>query len=218
MKQGKLYVFEGPDGVGKTTMAHKLEIHFPKAAYIAFPGIQPGTLGKHVYDLHHGLFGGVSIPPISLQMLHVAAHIDAIENRIKPMLASGGIVVLDRYYWSTYIYGLYNGVDEKFLTNLIALEQSAWGDIKPDTIFLMLRSEPIRPGGKLDDPTAYARWAELRDLYIHSTGYLANGFNQRIVVNEGTIDETFERVLAHISDKVSYQLLHLSQRRDYYAG
>lgn len=209
MKPGKLYVFEGPDGCGKTTMAHKLEDRIG-AIYFAFPGVQPGTLGKHVYELHHGLFGGVSIPQVSLQMLHVAAHIDAIENQIKPALQSGKTVALDRYYWSTYIYGLHNGVDEKFLLNLIALEQSAWGDIKPDILFLMLRAEPIRPEGKLDDPMAYERWGQLRELYLNSLSYLTNGCAKRIIVNHGSVDETFSDIMDHIEGRV--RLLHVARR------
>lgn len=201
MNPGKLYVFEGPDGCGKTTMARKLEDSMG-AIYFAFPGVQPGTLGRHVYDLHHGIFGGVSVPQISLQMLHVAAHIDAIENQIIPALQSGKTVALDRYYWSTYIYGLHNGVDEKFLLNLIALEQLAWGDTKPDVIFLMLRTKPIRPEGKMDDPMVYERWGQLRDLYINSLSYLFNGCDKRVVVNDGSIDDTFRNVMSHIDGTV----------------
>ena len=80
---GKLIVFEGPDGVGKSTLAKEvaavLSGRGTPCDLLAFPGREPGTLGWHVYQLHHdpGLFGIANIPPASLQLLHVAAHLAA---------------------------------------------------------------------------------------------------------------------------------------------
>ena len=55
--QGRLIVFEGPDGVGKSTLAEQLTVHLREAGvpceHLAFPGRQPGSLGHLVYDLHH---------------------------------------------------------------------------------------------------------------------------------------------------------------------
>jgi thymidylate kinase len=100
---GKLIVFEGPDGVGKSTMATgvaaMLTARGTPCELLAFPGREPGTLGLHVYQLHHEpqRFGVVSIPPTSLQLLHVAGHLDAINDRILPALRAGRWVVLDRF-------------------------------------------------------------------------------------------------------------------------
>jgi len=52
-----LYVFEGPDGVGKSTLASHLNTHlneydFPSDLF-SFPGRDTGTLGEHVYRLYH---------------------------------------------------------------------------------------------------------------------------------------------------------------------
>src|SRR5262245_56005624 len=91
---GRLIVFEGPDSVGKSTLAREVAAVLggrgTPCDLLAFPGREPGTLGHHVHQLHHDprRFGVAGIPPASLQLLHVAAHVDAVANRILPALAA----------------------------------------------------------------------------------------------------------------------------------
>src|SRR5205807_4875972 len=100
-ERGELYVFEGPDNSGKTTLSLGLVEYLRSKGTAcdsyAFPGCESGTLGEFVYRLHHDSqsIGIQSVTPTSLQLLHVAAHIDAIESRILPQLESGRSVVLD---------------------------------------------------------------------------------------------------------------------------
>ena len=115
--RGHLIVFEGPDGVGKTTLARlltrELEHRGCHCLYKSFPGQEEGSLGRLVYDIHHHphKFGIEQMSPTSLQMLHIAAHVDAIERDIKPSLQRGHHIILDRYWWSTLAYGIVGGSD-----------------------------------------------------------------------------------------------------------
>jgi dTMP kinase len=151
MSRGKLVVFEGPDGVGKSTLVKVFSETCSASGHaniaMSFPGREPGTLGEAVYKLHHdsGRFGLSSINPLSLQLLHVAAHIDAIETRIKPCLAEGKWVILDRFWWSTWVYGLVNGVNSRALRHLIDLEITVWGSVLPDLAVLLRRDSPFTP-------------------------------------------------------------------------
>jgi thymidylate kinase len=162
MNAGKLYVFEGPDGAGKSTLAEWFATHLResriRSILLSFPGKEKGTLGKHVYELHHDLarFAIDMVAPASLQLLHVAAHIDAIENRIKPLLGDGTTVVLDRFWWSTFVYGLVAGASPAVLDRMVALERAVWDPVQPDQLFLVTRSEPLRA----EPPGLWPRWRE----------------------------------------------------------
>lgn len=143
---GSLYVFEGPDGVGKTTLskwfADILNTRFDRrTVWSSFPGSEHRTVGDLVYRLHHdpAALGVDGIRPLSLQLMHVAAHVDAIETRFKKLLRHGTSIVLDRFWWSTWVYGKCAGVDEAVLDAAIEVEKLVWGRLKPERVFLILR-------------------------------------------------------------------------------
>jgi len=144
---GKLYIFEGPDDVGKTTIAKSVANILKKTEsceYLSFPGKEPNSLGNLIYDLHHDKdkFGISEVDGTSLQTLHIAAHIDCIKRRITPLLEKGISVLLDRYWWSTLVYGEVADCDIEVVRLLIEAEKQVWGDIEPDTIFYIERGFP----------------------------------------------------------------------------
>jgi thymidylate kinase len=160
---GKLYVFEGPDGVGKSELSSRftamLNERGTPARLLSFPGKSEGTVGKLVYDLHHApqSFGVAKMSPSSMQLMHIAAHIDAIEGVILPTLRSGVSVVLDRFWWSTKVYGLAGGINGRLLDNMIAVEFAAWGSTWPSRVFLVRRRTPLRP----EPGSQWRLWCEL---------------------------------------------------------
>ena len=163
--RGRLLVLEGPDGVGKTTLcaalAEQLQNRGHDPLQLSFPGKQPGSLGELVYCVHHEQ-GPVRVADISMlakQALHVAAHIDALDRQILPALEEGRVVLLDRYWWSAWVYGLVGGCGRRQLRALIAAERSAWGTVRPALAVLLRRPTPI----DRNDPPA--RWQRLSDEY-----------------------------------------------------
>ena len=99
------------------------------------------TLGGYIYELHHRppIHPIRHITPDALQVLHIAAHIDTIQSTIRPHIEKGGIVLLDRYWWSTWVYGRLDGVDPVALEKMIAVERLYWQDISPVAIFSITR-------------------------------------------------------------------------------
>ena len=165
--QGRLIVFEGLDGVGKSTLAECLVSRLREAdipcSFLAFPGRKSRTLGRLVYDLHHDASGlGVGeVNSTSLQVLHIAAHIDAIEREIRPALHAGTWIVLDRFWWSTWVYGAAFGVPEGSLEAMIELERLHWGHVEPDVLLLVERDDGIPNDGEGFRKQILARYREL---------------------------------------------------------
>lgn len=177
--RGKLIVFEGPDAVGKSTLIRHLgklleQKQIPNEI-LSFPGDRPGTIGKLVYDLHHTpqKFGIEHVSPIGLQALHIAAHLDAINDKILPAIDSGTWVVLDRFWWSTWVYGRAAGIDPRVLDSLISPEKLQWGQVTPSVVFLIQRAEPF--GDKPQDK----EFATLSALY--RTLAISEAVNHEIV-------------------------------------
>jgi thymidylate kinase len=148
-KSGKLFVFEGPDGVGKSTILERLAERLASDGIShvchSFPGKEANTLGNLVYRIYHnpGSLNISNLDQTSLQVLNVAAHIDTIESKIFPAIKKGEIVLLDRYWWSTLVYGAVYGANRKSLKKMIELEKIHWKSLKPTCVFLILRSNPL---------------------------------------------------------------------------
>ncbi len=197
--QGRLFVFEGPDGVGKSALARGLAAYLLRSGVssemVSFPGRKAGSLGRHVYDIHHSprKFGIKTIDPASLQVLHVAAHIDAIEHRIRPILDRGRWVILDRYWWSTVVYGGIAGVPRASLDAMVALELIHWGPIQPNAIILVLRKSPIGRSIRLEDHRKLS--AAYQDLAIEQRAQRVH-----IVWNEKTLNSARKEMLEAIPD------------------
>jgi len=77
--------------------------------------------------------------------LHIAAHLDHIETRIQPALRNGTHVVLDRFWWSTWVYGRAVNVQTRVLDLLIDAERAAWVPTEPSHVFLVNRAVAFRP-------------------------------------------------------------------------
>lgn len=163
-----LIAFEGPDEVGKTSLAsalaERLRYDGFSADYVALPGHVVGTLGHHVYELHHNPtdFGLHDLDPASIQLLHVASHIDQLNRVIVPMLVRGGIVVLDRYWWSAPVYAEAFGVPKHIVDALANLERAVWRSATASVVFLVQRALPLTQNVSLD---TFLRLRELYDAF-----------------------------------------------------
>ena len=192
---GELIVFEGPDESGKTTISKLLAEEIlgrgKKCIWLGFPGHKPGTLGAEVYALHHDT-RFAKAPALSVQLLHVAAHIEAIELQILPALAEGTWIVLDRYWWSTWGYGLASGAHREDLQLALDIERRHWGRVLPAIAFLFMRNFP---DVKNQPPQRVA----LQKLYVRLAGRERRRHPVEIVHNNHEIEDTLRRIVATIS-------------------
>ena len=186
------FVFEGPDEVGKTTVISALEKRLIETGKncisFSFPGRENSTLGGHIYELHHNLslFKINEITPLSLQILHVAAHADIVERKILSLLEEQKtVILLDRYWWSTWVYGVTSGIPKKQLKALIDLEKTFWNNIYPTQLFLFSRPASDSPSNLTQ---AYNELA----LLEHENHPIIN------LINNGTVDDAVNSILTHM--------------------
>lgn len=193
---GRLIAFEGPNEVGKTAISRALSTRLGERGrsceWHAFPGRSPGTLGRHVYDLHHDpkALGLGDVTPAAIQALHVAAHLDAIERLIMPTLALGSDVILDRYWWSTIAYGVVSGVPRRVLDSLVGAELLAWNGLQPTLVIVLERSA----GGDDHDPSHCSFDGMLRGEYRRLVEDAGGRYPARFVDNNGTVEQTVTAV------------------------
>lgn len=193
MNQGRLIVFEGPDGVGKSTLsqalAGRLKAKGLACDHLSFPGREEGTVGHLIYEVHHdpASYGMEAITDTSLQALHIAAHLDEMERRILPALQRGHWVVLDRFWWSTWVYGRAASVEVPTLDALIQTERLHWRDVKPDALFLIDRSN--------DEVDRDAR-KPLREGYQALSDRESDQHPIHRIQNDGTVEDCLGQMLA----------------------
>jgi thymidylate kinase len=126
-----------------------------------------------------------------VQLLHVAAHIELLERRIRPEVEQGTWVVLDRYWWSTWVYGLAAGIRRNDLQSALKIEMRHWGRIQPAVAFLFIRDLPRQK------TQPQARVA-LQKLYLHLAKTQSHHHPVEIVHNNLSIDDALRNVAAKL--------------------
>lgn len=101
---GRLVVFEGPEGAGKTTQVQRvatwLRAGGQPVRVLREPGATP--LGDDVRRLL--LDSAHDIAPRAEALLFMAARAQLVEQVLRPALAAGETVLVDRFFLSTYAY------------------------------------------------------------------------------------------------------------------
>lgn len=102
---GKLIVIEGGDGTGKTTLVHSLTRVLVDHGVDVVSMREPGGCGV-AEDIRSIVKGDYETRPCDMSelLLFLAARKQIIEEKIKPLLAEGKTVILDRFIGSTYAY------------------------------------------------------------------------------------------------------------------
>jgi len=100
--RGTLITFEGIEGCGKSTQTTLLKNFFDSHKIPSIISREPGgtPLGSKIRTL----LLNEKMPPLSELFLFLADRNQHIHETIKPALEKGEIVLLDRYYHSTYAY------------------------------------------------------------------------------------------------------------------
>jgi len=102
-------VFEGIDGTGKSTQVQLLADALRAKGHEVITSKEP-TDGPHGTRLRNSADSGRLSPQEELDLFHRDRR-HHVETLIKPALARGAVVILDRYYFSTMAYQGVRGFD-----------------------------------------------------------------------------------------------------------
>jgi dTMP kinase len=139
MARGRLITIEGLDGAGKTTLAGGLEELLAEHDIDARAMREPGGV-----DLAERIRALVKDPELNVAprteaLLYAAARAQLVDERVKPLLAEGTWVVLDRFVHSSLAYqGEGRGLGEEAVK---AINEFGTGGLEPD-LTLLLHVDP----------------------------------------------------------------------------
>ena len=130
-----LVTFEGGEGCGKSTQIKLFERYLKEKNIDYILSREPGgtPLCEKIRKLL--LENKEDMSAKTEFLLFSSARAEHVEKVVKPNLDAGKVVVLDRYYHSSYAYQGYAGGQN--LNELKAITEFAISDCKPDLVFLL---------------------------------------------------------------------------------
>lgn len=136
--RGRLITIEGVDGAGKTTLAAALRDVLGRDRPVTLLR-EPGgvVLSEHIRELVRD--PRLRCDPRAEALLYAAARAQLVDEQVRPSLAAGSWVLLDRFVDSSLAYqGAGRGLGVRRIADLNAF---ATGGLEPD-LTLLLRVDP----------------------------------------------------------------------------
>jgi dTMP kinase len=178
MNSGLFITFEGIDGTGKSTQLSRAVRYIQKCGHRVLVTREPGgtRTGEHIREI---LLASktAKLAPLAELALMYAARAQLLEERIRPALARGDIVVSDRYNTASFAY---QGYGRELGTAAVrAFDRVVCGTTQPD-LTIVLDLDPARARkralGRGTQKVARLDPIEAQGLAFHSrvrAGYLA---------------------------------------------
>ena len=135
MARGQLIILEGSEGAGKTTQLKLLTGRLNRAGFDVLPLREPGgtPLGDSIRSILLDPSGHIS--PAAEALLFMASRAQIVRDEIDPALERGVVVLMDRFFLSTYAYQIDGrGLPEEEIRSANAL---ASGGLVPDLTLVL---------------------------------------------------------------------------------
>jgi dTMP kinase len=134
-RPGRLVVFEGAEGAGKTTQLARITRRLVTARVPHLAVREPGgtpigdEIRRLLLDAGHDMTGRAEA------LLFMASRAELIDRLIVPALDAGKVVLADRFFLSTYAYQIAaRGLDEAAVRSA---NEFATGGLRPDLTVLL---------------------------------------------------------------------------------
>ncbi len=205
MKKGKLIVFEGLDGSGKSTQAARV------AEYLNGPAqkLVFGYKGVHLTkEPTTNLIGGLIRSRLNgdwqsssecLQLLFAADRAYHLEKEVLPLLEKGVMVISDRYFFSSIAYGGLD-LDSEWLASVNK------NFFPPDFTFFIdvsAKTGMERISGERYELTLFEKEKELAKVRTNFHKTLKQFKNVFMINGEQSPDEVTRNILKVLDSKLS---------------
>ncbi|MEH6595241.1 MAG: dTMP kinase [Colwellia polaris] len=141
MNKGFMVVFDGSNGAGKTTVINEVEKYIAQKGLDVVLTREPG--GTNIGEKIRNIILDPTTPEMcdtTELMLFGAGRAQHIQEKIKPALQAGKIVISDRFDAATFSFQHYaRGID---LTNIMQINDLALAGFKPD-MNVILDLDPV---------------------------------------------------------------------------
>lgn len=188
--KGKFIVFEGLDGSGLSTQAKMLGDYLKAGGHEVILTKEPTMDSEAGRQIKMILDEKIKTEPAEIQKLFVQDRKEHLDNLITPALKEGKMVISDRYFFSTFAFGVVSSDMEW----LISLNKDF---LLPDMTFLLLVRPEIcvdRIIKRGDGIKLFEKLPTLEKVYKNYR-IIAERFENVYVVNgEGSIEEVFEKI------------------------
>ena len=190
-----IIAIEGSDQAGKKTqttmLAKALKSQKIKTAVFDFPDYST-VIGKEIDAYLHGKR---KFPPEIIHYLYAANRWEKVEE-IKKSAAKNSILIMNRYYHSNIVYGIANGLKEKWLESIDA------GVPKSDLVIVLDVSQTESFSRKKSKRDKF----EKNKLFLKKISQiyrkLAKKHKWKIIDASGTKQETHKEILKIIFKKI----------------
>lgn len=215
---GRLIVFEGVEGAGKSTQLARLRARLERAGVNCRAYREPG--GTPTGDRIRAILldPGASLDARTEALLFMASRAELVSTAIRPLLAAGTVVLLDRFFLSTYAYQVGGrGLPE---SDVVRANHAATGGLVPDLTLLLgfgaeaglSRAQQRGPQDRMEQLGAdfHKRVESAFGRFSRADWQEAHPEAGPIVVVDAS--GTVEQVDARISDAVAARLPELGSR------
>lgn len=203
--KGKFITFEGCEGVGKSRQIKMLAEYLDKAGIDYYLTREPGgsVISEQIRSI---ILDGKNdkMTDACEALLYAAARAQLLEEKIKPLLDGGKLVICDRYVDSSLAYqGYARGLGEEFIENI---NHFAVKNFMPDvTLFLDLSPEKafMRKGGADANDRVELSGKEFHDKVYKGYLSLSEKYGDRIVRIDasGERQQTHEKIISALKSK-----------------
>jgi dTMP kinase len=215
MPRGLFITLEGLDGSGKTTQIKRLAAWMQKRGLDPILTRQPG--GTATGDRIRALLldsGSTPLAPMTEMALMFADRAQAIAEVIEPVLASGRVVVCDRFTDSTEAYQ--GGGRQLGSERVLELHRLVCGNLQPDLTLLLLpplesslararnRNERTAAQTGKDENRFEQEQGEFFKRVWEKYHEIASRDAKRVVLIEGnlSIDQAHEKIVEAVSERL----------------